>query len=33
MRHYTLIVRVSVLTALVLAAVLCGGWKWDLGLH
>jgi hypothetical protein len=29
MRLYTQMVRLSILAALVLAAVACGGWKWD----
>jgi hypothetical protein len=29
MRPYVFFMRVAVLTALVLASIMCAGWKWD----
>jgi hypothetical protein len=28
MRHYVFFMRVAVLVALVLASIMCAGWKW-----
>jgi hypothetical protein len=29
MRHYVFFMRIAVLAALVLASIMCAGWKWD----
>jgi hypothetical protein len=29
MRHYTRIIRLSVMAGLVAISAVCGGWKWD----
>ena len=29
MRHYVFFMRLAVLVALVLASIMCAGWKWD----
>jgi hypothetical protein len=31
MRHYVFFMRVAVLAALVLASIMCAGWKWKVG--